>query len=41
MSDNGVMTAIAMVLGALVFGIVSVKFGAEDRPGFDERRNVA
>ncbi len=41
MSDTGVMTAIAMVLGTVVFGLVAAHYGAEDRPGFDERHNVS
>jgi hypothetical protein len=35
---------IAIALGALAvgaFGAASLKFGAEDRPGFDERRPLA
>jgi hypothetical protein len=35
------MTAIAMVVGSIVFGLVSARFGAEDRPGFSERNSVA
>ncbi len=35
------MTAIAMVLGTVVFGLVAARFGAEDRPDFSERRNLS
>jgi hypothetical protein len=31
------MTAIAMVLGTIVFGFVSSRYGVDSRPGFDER----
>ncbi len=41
MSDTAFMfTLIALaVVGA--FGALAVKYGAEDRPGFDERRPLA
>jgi hypothetical protein len=41
MSDTAFMTAIAMVLGTVVFGLVAARFGAEDRPGFDEKTNLS
>jgi len=31
------MIAIAMVLGAIAFGFISARYGADSRPGFDER----
>jgi len=31
------MTAIAMVLGTIAFGLISARYGADSRPGFDER----
>jgi len=34
------MTAIAMILGATVFGLLSARFGAESRHGFDERTPI-
>jgi hypothetical protein len=35
-------TAIALATAALgAFGVSAVKLGAEDRPGFDERRPLA
>ncbi len=37
MSDTAAMTAILMVLGTIGFGLVSARYGAESRPGFDER----
>jgi hypothetical protein len=37
MSDTASMTAIAMVLGSIAFGLLSLRYGAESRPGFDER----
>ena len=42
-SDTGCMF-IAIALAAVAvgaFGAVAVKFGPEDRPGFDERRPLA
>ncbi len=41
MSDTAVMTAIAMVLGAVAFGLFSNKYGAESRYEFDERSNLS
>jgi cbb3-type cytochrome oxidase subunit 3 len=41
MSDTAAMTAIAMVLGAVVFGVLSYKYGAESRHEFDERSNLS
>jgi len=36
------ITAIALATAALgAFGAVAVKYGPEDRPGFDERRPLA
>lgn len=35
------MTAIALVLGLVVFGFVSNKWGAESRYEFDERSNLS
>ncbi len=37
MSDTAAMTAILMVLGTIGFGLVSARYGAESRHGFDER----
>lgn len=37
MSDTAAMTAIILVLGTLGFGLLSARYGAESRPGFDER----
>ncbi len=44
MSDTAFMfTLIALAVPAVVgaFGALAVKYGAEDRPGFDERRPLA
>ena len=35
------MTAIALVLGTFLFGLASTRYGAESRPGFDERRPLS
>ncbi len=37
MSDTPFMTLIVMVLGSIGFGLLSARYGAESRPGFDER----
>ncbi len=31
------MTFLLIILGSVVFGLASVRYGAESRPGFDER----
>ncbi|CAA9502057.1 MAG: hypothetical protein AVDCRST_MAG30-1971 [uncultured Solirubrobacteraceae bacterium] len=41
MSDTASMTVIAMVLGTVGFGFLSARYGAESRPGFDERHRVS
>jgi hypothetical protein len=45
MSDNGHMiTLIAIAVPLAVwgaFGVLALKFGAESRPGFDERRPLS
>ncbi len=39
MSDNALMiTLIAITAGLVAFDAFALKFGAESRPGFDERR---
>jgi len=35
------MTIILMVIGSVVFGLLSARYGAESRPGFDERVRVS
>jgi hypothetical protein len=41
MSDNEVMTILTLIIagftGLGAVGMLAMKFGAEDRPGFDER----
>ena len=38
MSDHvDMLTIIIFLVGLLVFGLLAVRFGAEQRPGFDER----
>ncbi len=41
MSDTAAMTVILMVLGTLGFGLLSARYGAESRPGFDERLPIS
>jgi hypothetical protein len=31
------MVAILSLIGAIVFGVLAVRYGVEQRPGFDER----
>jgi hypothetical protein len=35
------MTIILMVAGTVAFGLASLRYGAESRPGFDERLRVS
>jgi hypothetical protein len=35
------MTVIAMVLGSIGFGLLSLRYGVDSRPGFDERKPLS
>jgi hypothetical protein len=35
------MTVIALVLGSIGFGLLSLRYGADSRPGFDERKPLS
>ena len=37
MADNSPMVAILSLIGAIALGGLSLKYGVEQRPGFDER----
>lgn len=39
-ADNGPMVAILSLIGAMVLGGLAVRYGVEQRPGFDERHEV-
>ena len=42
MSDNDCMiTLIAITVGLIVVGALGIKYGADTRPGFDERRPLS
>ena len=45
MSDNGVMTILTLIIagfaGLGAVDALAMKFGAEDRPGFDERSRLS
>ena len=41
MSDTMTMTAILIITGVAVFSALSVRYGAESRPGFDESKPLS
>ena len=39
-ADTTTMVAILSLIGAIVLGVLAVRYGVEQRPGFDERHEV-
>ena len=37
MSDHMIMLILTTIAGATIFGALAARYGAEQRPGFDER----